>query len=733
MQEFIELGWHTVPLRGQLIRHEDGTKTIPDFDKDWRQKYTDNKNTRVTKIGGVITGKVSNIVAIDCDNEATYDLFRALDIDYDFVFISKGKGYRAGTIIYEYSEDLPPGFMTHNDSLSLDFYSDEGFVYLPTIQNKTKVPLTAPLPRINAMPPAVKMLLEQLYLATKVKPQTNEPTRTNIMTAHCINPLVTKFVNNKEFLPGLFRIITPKDFRSLDEYQANGYLHPADVPDGRGSEYLSKVSAILGSDISIDDELYVQAMQQINKLFDNPMQQSRLESTILDPMVEKKSSINGKPIWQYDENWSDYRLVLTSKRQTVLEAGFDDNRNLYYLIDELHQKYYSFIRDSEMMSYVEASVVNPPKKIDMKKSLPIINVISDPHKEFGFHEGDDPTARTFNTFVPSEEILIINNPERHKQHYSKPKAIISYLESLIPNDMIRKYVLRFLRTKLTTFKYSPVILYFMGKPGSGKDTFVSILEQIMTSVARPSVEEFLEVFNDWMLDNYFVQLDEYGNQLTTIKEREKALGKLKSYTGKSKIQVRAMRVTGKTFYHNVTFVMTANKNPLMLEEEDRRICFISTPNVLKKQKWVQEMGGVAAVHNNIMNEIKDFCYWLATEFTNLGDSDYVSPPEAEDKNKLIADSMHAAQRIAFAIKNSMSTYLVNLAEEYGCDELTIEELRMNNYNSEVLDELYSEMTNYEGNTRSLMKALRSAGLKVTPTTRNGNKAYNIHMEKHIDE
>ena len=91
IEPFIELGWYTVPLTGELKRNEDGSKTIPNFPKAWREKYNDNFNTTATKIGGVITGAKSGVIAIDCDNSITYNLFKALDPDYKFHFISRGK------------------------------------------------------------------------------------------------------------------------------------------------------------------------------------------------------------------------------------------------------------------------------------------------------------------------------------------------------------------------------------------------------------------------------------------------------------------------------------------------------------------------------------------------------------------------------------------------------------------------------------------------------------------
>src|SRR5690606_37278455 len=125
-------------------------------------------------------------------------------------------------------------------------------------------------------------------------------------------------------------------------------------------------------------------------------------------------------------------------------------------------------------------------------------------------------------------------------------TIINYFESLIPDDEMRAYVLIFLRTKLTTFNYSPVILYFIGKPGSGKDTLVNILRQIIGNeyVSKPDTKVFLEQYNGWMIDKFIIQLDEYGNKLTRTADKQEVLGKLKAYTGSAALQIRAIRQDG---------------------------------------------------------------------------------------------------------------------------------------------------------------------------------------------
>ena len=727
LQPYIDLGWHTVPLKGTLERLEDGSKTIPHFEPDWRAKYQKEKNAIDSKLGGTITGEVSGIIAVDCDNENTWKMFRALDPEYEFVLLSKGKGYPAGTLVYKYDHDLANTFSINNGAMALDFYSDRGFIYLATKANKTKIPIGTPLPEVREMPPIMKIMLMQFYESTLTKVDTGTSANLNVMTANCLNPTVRKFVEGKgEFMPGLFKVITPRDFRASPAYIETGYLHPNAVPEGRGSEYLMKVSAILGADISVDEELYTEAMIYLNDLFDEPLPQKRLDATIMDPMLNKKASIEGKPIWQYVDDWDEHRLILQGKRQTALELAFDDNRDMYYVVDSVNQKVKTFTRDNELMAYVEAVAISAPKKIEVKRSLPIVNTMAVPNLPFGFNVGNDATARLLNTFVQTPELMVFNDPGLYVDKYKRPDTILRYLEDLVPDDTMREYLLRFVKTKLSTFSYSPVILYFMGVHGSGKDIFVGILEQILGHVARPTTKEFLEMFNAWMTDTYIVQLDEYGNQLTAAKDRDEALGKLKAYTGKQKVQIRRMRTDGFSYMHNVTFIMTANKNPLMLEDGDRRIAFFQTPNKMDSLGWVKERGGVAEVYHAIHDEVKDFCYYLATEVQSLTRSEYVMPPESDTKHELIANSMYAAQRLAYVLKHNMIDYLIDLAESYEVDQV-VKAARCGDLTTLELYELYDEMTEGNGNHRNLYKVLKNSGFEMRQTTRNGEKAYKLTM------
>ncbi len=723
IKPFIDLGWHTVPLTGELHRIEGGEKTIPNYPQSWRDKYTKTKNTAATKIGGVITGKVSGIIAIDCDNEATYNLFRCLDPEYKFLFVSKGKGKNSGTIVYKYYEGTTPTFSIKNDSLELDIYTDKGFVYLPTLNNKTKVSW-ASVQEIREAPDCVKTLLKQLYLLYSNK----RPIVAEVNKSHTsyLAPLINEFVLRGEFMAGLFKIITPRSFRSEPEYVKRGYLHPDNVPDGAGSEYLSKLSAIFGADPSVDEELYVKAMHTVNALWSSPMDSDRLDKTICDPMISHSVTINGEVIWQYEEFWEKNRLVLKTKRQNSIEVAYDDYRLMYYVIDLANERSQMFESDNGLQAHLEATVIDPLAKKTLKYKMPIINVMSSPATDFGFSDSLDATVRDFNPFVRSPELRILNDPESYASQYKEPRTTIKYLETLIPEKIMRDYTLGFLKYKLTTFKYSSAVLFFLGVHGSGKDTFVAILEKIMGRVARPKASEFLEKNNAWLLDTYFVQLDEYGNQLTRISEKDEALGLLKAYSGKAQTSIRTMRNDGIAYSHNATFVMTQNKQPLMMEDGDRRIVFLHTPHVLSTQVWVKEAGGITKVYDTIMSEVKDFCYYLATSVTSISNDAYMVPPYSKYKHQIIADSMFAAQRLAYAIRNGMQQYLVDLADEYNNNKAS-KAFASADVTTGDIESLYDEMTEYKGNVRALIKSLRGAGIVMTPTTVGGDKVLRLNL------
>lgn len=732
---FINAGWHTVPLKGKLERLESGKKTLPIFEEEWRKKYTETFSEKSVKLAGAITGACSGIVAIDCDSQLTYDMFKAFDPDYNFHFVSKGKPDGGGTILYLYDSDVG-SFKLNTEEIKLDFFSDEGFIYLPTENNKTKESWEGvdKLPELKPMPEPIKAMLKTFKskVPANVVKKDNQQKHT---ISNRLAPMLTTFLKKKKYDPVLFRVITPYSFRDLPTYITKGHLHPNDVPTGRGSEYLSKISAILGADISIDIETYTNTIMLINSLWENPMEKGKLNATVINPMIEERATVDGDVIWQYDEHWEQMGFIVTAINGDYLESFYDDVKGIYYLINYTVPYIKTFNDKRPVITTLKTLLGRPITEVQYDSTKQLIRTSLSPSLEFGHVEGSD----AFNLFRQTPELNVLNNPEPYKGSYNRPKHILSYFESLIPDDFMRSYVLSFLKTKLTTFKYSPIILYLIGKPGSGKDTMVNILREIIGHdyVTNPDTKVFLEQYNGWMMDKYIIQLDEYGNKLTRTSEKQEVLGKLKAYTGSDEVQIRAMRQDGFNYKHCSTFIMTANSNPLPVETDDRRVCFIKTPNRLDKQAWVTEGGGISHIHDLIMSEVMDFCYYLATEVDTLSGDDYVIAPETEDKERLILDNLPAAEQIIFYVQHSRYKELKDLAEEHGVTNFD-ENWEKNRLEDGKMSELYEAMTEGAGSNRTIVKMMKGIGMKRSHTTKHGQNNFyyyinDLHMFKEATE
>ena len=660
IQPFINAAWHTVPLKGKLERLEDGSKTTPMFEPNWKAKYTEHFNEEPTELGGAITGSVSNIVAIDCDDQATYELFKALDPEHDFVFISKGKPEGGATIIYRYGDSIPDTFRIHSDTLQLDFYNADGFIYLPTAANKTKHTLDT-IPALKPMPVTVRKLLvnlQELYLASKARATVQSPLISNYRS---LRPMVETLVNRK-MMDKSMAALTPKDFRSLTAYQSKGWLHPNEVPDGRGSEYLSKISAILGRDPSVDEDLYVQAIETINSLWSSPVNHSRLQATIIKPMISGQATIDGTPIWQFDPDWESKGFSFMSKAGELYEGFYDDKRVQWMFLNLADNSLKTFDNQTNAFTFVDNTANTRQKRQELIAKLPIVRAIASPHMTEGFL---DTHPRQYNMFVRTKALSILQSPLTYED-YKYPEVTIQFLHSLIPDDYTRDYVLSWLKYKLKTFSYSPVILYLLGASGSGKDSFVQLLRLFMgpNTFAKPSPTEFVSQFNGWLEHAYFVHCDEYGDQLDRS-QATIAKGKLKTFTGASSVQIRNLHQQAYETSHSATFILTANTNPLEFDQDDRRFVYIATPNKLADQGWVHALGGTAVVHDRLMKEINDFAFWLATEVKDLSHADYTTPPMTKEKASMITNSLPPVTRFMRLVKAKDWATLDNMLTEHG--------------------------------------------------------------------
>jgi energy-coupling factor transporter ATP-binding protein EcfA2 len=366
----------------------------------------------------------------------------------------------------------------------------------------------------------------------------------------------------------------------------------------------------------------------------------------------------------------------------------------------------------------------PLKKPAFVRNLPLIVANVKPELASGMYTIDtiDGPKKAFNLFRQSRALSILNNPDLYLQ-YKRPDNMLQFLESLIPDNDIREYVIRFIKTKLTTFGYSPVVLYFLGISGSGKDTFVELLNKILGEeyayLAKPTADHFVEKHNGWMKDIFFAHLDEFGNQLSSLADKNEALGKIKTYTGSPYVQIREMRSDSTPRKHSVTFIMTANKNPLILDAEDRRFVIIKTPNILKEEEWVQANGGMSVTRDKMWGELNDFCYYLATEVKSLSSDEYTAPPNNPDKLGLIADMLNPVDYVVFCLMHGMVDRIKQIIEIAHYYPFTV--LRTDSVYESRLRALVDAYDPEAYSIKYLNASLRKYNIKKIPTTLDGDR------------
>lgn len=716
MQQFIDKGWKVVPLGGVLKRLPGGKKTLPSFPKDWNNSSVYRPIPSTPYLGIALAGKASNIIVLDCDNAQTFKMFRALDPDYKFVFESNNKEEgTTGHIVYKYEEGIP-NFSVSKDGMKLDVISDGKGVYLPGPLNETKESFTytedpKPIPAI------VKGLLTSLI------PKKQEITNTTqSYDYHFANIIEGLLEGNPSHT--LLKALTPKAFRSLPNFVNQGFLHPADVPEGRGSEYLSQVSSILGADISIDVDTYKSAMISLNAMFTDPMDMDRLLRTIIGPMISGEAKgTDGQMIWRYDPNFSKERYNIKTKLGEIIEVFYDPNKRMWYVVEIKTKKVQTFATDSSILSHLSAMSVEPLTKPKLQRNVPLMTTCTLLNKPFGFLGKNE-----FNLFQSTQYLKILTGDE-NVVNYKKPEVMLKFLESLIPEKESREYLLLFLRRKLITLEYSPVVLNFVGVSGAGKDLFVNILTKIVGRdyLAKPSGREFIEQYNHYLVDKFIVQCDEYGDQYNRFDHKQQALGRLKTYTGSEEIQIRQMRTDGYIYKHCLTFILTSNKQPLVLDVDDRRLLMLHNPNKLATQDWVKEYGGTAEVVDLLDTELPSFCQYLRDELPMLGRSEYMEPPFTADKQKTIELGMQTIDLIIHFIKNKMYQKLYDLAVSVGVDDI-YERHDLNRIYESSLYAIYEHSTKYDTTIRSFRLQINRRGLIKKDTSVNNKKSYYYYCE-----
>lgn len=712
---FTQLGFRTMPIGKTgytLTRGDDGKKHIIDakgkvisfneaMPSNWTQTYGQHaKEHADTPLGGLICGQLANkeaheteVMAIDCDNEMAWIMVRALDPNYKFHFQSIGKP--GGTILYELPEDLYDlkQYSINNESIHLEYMARResganAMVYLPTTANKTKTEIASGA-ELSAPPASVVALLKSL----KPKPLTKAPDlATDVKTVLPFNaPLVKQYVLESRAAGGasgfgrleesviaekVYSIFTPKKFRELEAYREHNFLHPNDdtlTEAGSYSEYITGVSAIAGADPSIDSALYVDFMQAINMQLDDPMKPDRYMTEVLNPMVYGKASINGKPIWKYNENWDKDSHSLSNQYGETLEyfaSEIEANRFLEY--NHTTKSVVSIQGINPLLDRIYTMDADPQQEKpnrNLVKKLKLVREENSVRMEPGIFMNS--SGRTIiNSIEAALPLRILRNPELFTQTVDGTNLYVQafelFLSHLIGED---EESITFMRQILAWhgrhLKAIPVIIYMVGVGGAGKSQFAKVLETLFGSnvTRRPSSKQITSQFNDFLDNCALLILSETADAAKQAQDGIKEV--IKTVTGETTIDIETK---GRPLKPNVPVfalpVLLANSLWYQEDSADRRIFPMHPQTPLHKAEAVlgfEQIHGVRLIDfilegiklGYISKYLSGFCPDLLPEV-----------PLTEVKKEFSAEQACPIARVKSLLQNSEHSQLFELFAEY---------------------------------------------------------------------
>jgi len=714
---FTKLGFRTMPIAGQaLVRNNEGKKLLLNVDKqplsftdampsNWTQVYGKSRTKhKDTLLGGLICGALEDrqeneieVIALDCDNQQAWDLFTTLDPEYKFRFASIGKP--GGTVLYELPEELRSmsQYSIKTDSIHFEYMARResganAMVYLPTSANETKANIDRGA-ELYEPPQQVIDLIRLLKPRPVVINQVSTATASINLPFNA--PLAKQFVLDcKDAAKGsepygkldmvplverVYSIFTPKKFRSAQHYQEHKWLHPNSdeiMQHGAWSEYIVGVSAIAGSDPSIDATLYTDFMQAINAQIDDPMPPQRFLTEVISPMVMQKAQIHGKAIWKYNEKWDQTSHTIVNQYGETLEYyTLENSANRFIEYNHTTKELIEIQGARSLRDQIYSKDTDPEQEVPtaaIVKKLKLIRVDNSIKLPLGIFT-DNAGHTILNTAEPTLALRVLRNPAliaedvTEDNHYVQ--AFNTFIAHIVNSDpsavKFMKQVIAYHGKHLNNI---PVILYMVGTGGAGKSHFAYFMELIFGSNAtsRPNAKQITSNFNDFLENTALLVLSETSDAATREQEGIKAV--LKVVTGEKTVDIEAK---GKAIRPNVPVfalpVLLANDPWYEEDTADRRLFSIMPKESMLESKLIidfEKQHGVRIV-DFIAEGLK--LGIISKYLTKFCPKTLPAVPYTADKQLLSLEQKDPIMVVKNVVANKNYFKLFDLMEEYNID------------------------------------------------------------------
>lgn len=653
--------FHTVPLVGkELTRNSKGVKVGFAFPENGWMSFIENRNKNNTPLLAAIA--LDDFLGLDFDTDESFNTALKLDPECKYVAKSDLKG---GHLLYKASDvelirNKIPGV--------LDIQTKNKLIFLATPANKTKVLLTKPLTSLDeltTMPLQMQLYIENLilkYLNDNISYATSTNNKSmTIFEDSTLGYILKDIKPDSLYSKDIFKLITPQKYRP-------SMMHPNDIPEGEGTEYLQAIRTRLALDVSVSEGVFRDVMHYVNNQWSEPMTEDRINKDC-DYQISK-ATINGQKAWVFDENWDKAGLIIKDKFHSAIEFFYDYKRGVFVEYNRTTKQIIVHATGTNAKHSIMAKKRGTITINDMISKSTEIELINQPTEPSYFTPPIPPYHAKFNTFVPAMGTQILRDPSL-VTNPKYPDKILRFMVNLIPNKRRREWLLRFIRHKHLTYDYSPIYLVFSGVGGAGKGVFIDILLEFFAGRERiqdVDLEKLQNNFNAWKIVTDYVHIDEAGEGAT---KREAALvvAELKKLTGSAytSVQYKGKDITGDdTQRQYITPILNTNIGVKVITDipkNDRRFVFIKCPN---KMTIISDNNDTEYV-NMMREELPHFAHYLATQVTSMDIQEYTSNASQKDDDYLefIEDTIEPIHLIIDAIENrDLNKFVLLLAEQY---------------------------------------------------------------------
>ena len=123
-------------------------------------------------------------------------------------------------------------------------------------------------------------------------------------------------------------------------------------------------------------------------------------ATIINPMIEGRSSVDGHAIWQYDQHWEQMGFIATALNGDYVESFYDDIKGAYYLINYTIPYIKVYNDKRPLLTTIKTLLGRQIGELQYDSVKQIIRTDINPNLEFGHVEDCD----RFNLFRQTPEL-----------------------------------------------------------------------------------------------------------------------------------------------------------------------------------------------------------------------------------------------------------------------------------------------------------------------------------------